>query len=197
MSVEKLAYRYGLDLAAAERGYSAFSEFEKSAAFRDHLKELALVGSMAAAGAHGLEQSGIHEVRAIGRQAMEQAATTHAWDRARQVANKAELNANPDITALHVSSNLARDMDGAAQAKRSLLPPSPYTPFYQAEHLQGESDMNFHKALGIGTNIENSATNHAIRSALPTGSPFSALGLPPQHMRYEEIERLAGPAMRE
>lgn len=195
MSVEKLAYRYGLDLAAAERGYSSFKALEKSAAFRDRLKELVFAGGVAAAGAHGLEQSGIHQVRRVGQEAMEQAAGTHAWTRARQIANKAELNANPDITALTVSSHLARDMDAAAQAKRSLLPPSPYTPYYRALHEQGASDANFSKALDVGSSIENYATNHALRSAIPTGAPFSLFSLPPQDMRYRVIERLAGPAM--
>ena len=32
MNTEKLAYQNGLDLAAAERGYSSFAEFEKTAA---------------------------------------------------------------------------------------------------------------------------------------------------------------------
>ena len=31
MSVEKLAYQYGWDLAAAEQGYASFNEFQKAA----------------------------------------------------------------------------------------------------------------------------------------------------------------------
>lgn len=113
MNTEKLAYQYGMELAArdagytslssftkqayAVRGYSSFASFQKAAGWTDRFKPLALSGAMAIGGtgmaAHSLEQMGTTAARQAGVHAMESGVAQRAEQQALHVGNKANLNA--------------------------------------------------------------------------------------------------------